>query len=1102
MELTPEDIYEKIAKKEMSVDEGMELIQSIENKQQQKQQEKLKSTTKVEASKALIIDELKTIISEIIDKPTAKIDVEIGFYEQGLESNDLLKVVQVLEKKFNEELYPTLLFEYTNITSLSEFIEEKYGDKYTQKTPTTLIRKKQTTSSINIESNKSILTQKEIETPVTSKQDEQDIAIIGLSGRYPMADNVYQFWENLKAGKDCIIEIPDERWDYKKFYNSDKNHKGTTYSKWGSFISDVDKFDPLFFNISPREAEIMDPQERLFLQEAWKTLEDAGYTKKTLGTNQIGVFAGVMYGDYQLFHPNSTFKEQPNAFYASIANRVSYFFNFNGPSISLDTMCSSSLTTIHLACQSIKNKECELAIAGGVNVTIHPNKYLRLAQQNFLSTDGRCRAFGKDGDGYVPGEGVGAVLLKPLKKAEEDNDHIYAVIKSSSVNHGGKASGSTVPNPNAQASLIVKAIEDSKIDPRTISYIEAHGTGTSLGDPIEITGLTKAYKKFTKDTQFCPIGSVKSNIGHLESAAGISGLTKLLLQFKYKQLVPSIHSDPLNPNINFKESPFYVQNKLEEWKRPIINKLEYPRRAGISGFGAGGSNSHIILEEYNKQAPLLSQDKTETQLVIFSARTKESLDSYIKELLTFLINLKTSNSLPSLSDIAYTLQFCREHMAHRLAITTNSVEELISTLEKYVAPKDKLPENLEIGNIQSKRRKSDYFIEGEEGDKFVRMIADNRNFSKLAQMWVHGVDIDWSYLNKNNSYNKVSLPTYSFSKKRFWVSKNLLHNSTTEAGQAKLHPLVGMNTSTFYEQQYKTVFSGEEFYIKDHVVDKDKLFPGVGYLEMARAAGFLAANNEVTSIKNITWLRPLSISEKPLEAYITFLPTDSDTKYEIWSLNDKGMKIVNSNGDISFEQPEHKNEALELEPIMKRCSQNRSNSECYSLFKEKKLNYGPGFQGIKKLSYNDNEALAELEVPPNLQSSLKGVQLHPTIMDGSLQAVVGLRIDDKKNSTFLPFSLDKIEIIHPTEPKCFAYIKAIDEDRTSFNIIITDIKGKVLVKINGFTVREYAPQKKLNKVKTKINSKTNIIKELLIDLKAGRITANEADKILGGDNEL
>lgn len=395
----------------------------------------------------------------------------------------------------------------------------------------------------------------------------EDIAIIGLSGKYPQANTLDEFWENLKNGKDSVTEVPKDRWDMDDYFNPDPDQaskNGQMYSKWGGFLDDVDKFDPLFFNISPREAELMDPQERMFLEMAWTALEDAGYTRKQLNDwvkkhkrPGVGVFSAVTSYTYVLLgleQYDNGIMALPHSSPWSIANRVSYFFNFQGPSYPVDTACSSGLTAIHLACESLKRGECDVAIAGGVNLYLHPYKYLGMCQMKMLSPKGKCHSFGIDGDGFVPGEGIGVFVLKPLSQAIADGDHIHGVIKGTSINHDGATNGFTVPNPNAQASLITDTLNKSGIDPRTISYIEAHGTGTALGDPIEVTGLTKAFGAFTNDLQFCSIGSAKSNIGHLESAAGIAGITKVLLQMKHKTLAPSLHAETVNPNIDFAET--------------------------------------------------------------------------------------------------------------------------------------------------------------------------------------------------------------------------------------------------------------------------------------------------------------------------------------------------------------------------------------------------------------------------------------------------------------------------------------------------------------------------------------------------------------------
>lgn len=355
----------------------------------------------------------------------------------------------------------------------------------------------------------------------------------------------------------------------------------------------------------------MDPQERLFLQTAYASIEDAGYTPDSLcSSRKIGVFAGVMNKNY------------PTGYgYWSIANRISYLLNFQGPSLAVDTACSSSLTAIHLALESIYSGSSDCAIAGGVNLVVDPVHYQNLSVMNMLSASDTCKSFGDDADGFVDGEGVGAIVLKPLQQAIADGDHIYGVIKASAINSGGKTNGYTVPNPHAQAQVIKEAIERADIPARTISYLEAHGTGTALGDPIEIAGLTKAFEKDTQEKQFCAIGSSKSNIGHCESAAGIAGLTKILFQFKYGQIAPSLHAQRLNPNIEFSHTPFVVQQQLGEWKRPVIGGQEVPRRAGLSSFGAGGSNAHIILEEYIPRTGAQTPKDHPPALIVLSAKT-------------------------------------------------------------------------------------------------------------------------------------------------------------------------------------------------------------------------------------------------------------------------------------------------------------------------------------------------------------------------------------------------------------------------------------------------------------------------------------------------
>ncbi|HEX8095914.1 SDR family NAD(P)-dependent oxidoreductase, partial [Jatrophihabitans sp.] len=458
--------------------------------------------------------------------------------------------------------------------------------------------------------------------------DQHDaIAVIGIAGRYPAGADLEEFWTSLASGRSAITEVPAERWDHPSIFDADPGASGRTYGRWGGFLDGIERFDAAFFGISPKDAERMDPQERLFLTTAWHTFENAGYAPTEQAHLAVGVFVGVMWNHYQLYASEDG-GVAPTAMHAAVANRVSYCLNLRGPSLAVDTACSSSLTAIHLAMQSLLTGDCELALAGGVNLAVHPQKYLQLAQGRFLSTDGRCHSFGADATGYVPGEGVGAVLLKPLSRAIANGDHIWAVLRASALNHTGRTSGFTVPSPAAQRSLVRAALDRAGWEPNSIGYVEAHGTGTSLGDPIEIEGLRQAFG--TDRTTPCPIGSVKSNIGHAESAAGIAGLTKVLLQLRHGQLVPSLHADPLNPQIDFAAAGFQVHRKLTDW----LPRPGYRRRAGISAFGAGGANAHLLVEQAPDRPARRSVPGP--QLVVLSARDESGVRDAARALLDHL----------------------------------------------------------------------------------------------------------------------------------------------------------------------------------------------------------------------------------------------------------------------------------------------------------------------------------------------------------------------------------------------------------------------------------------------------------------------------------
>lgn len=716
------------------------------------------------------IQYLKEIFSEMSRVSIKKLDAQTDLVNYGIDSIIIKQMTEKMNKTF-AGLPVSIFFEYRTLSDLANYLVDSYAPilkeiyKIEDKEATTNIKKDQNYQN----SKKSVVK----ETIRVNQSINDDIAIVGVSGKYPDAKNLNQFWDNLLQARNSVREIPIDRWNVNQYYNANEYKVGDVISKWGGYIDNPLVFDPLFFNITPDEAYNMEPEERLFLQSVYETIEDAGYTRKDYENSSVGVYVGSTFLDAPLVGVDTQIKKASNVSFSgsasSIANRVSYYFNFTGPSLTIDTMCSSSLTALHLACQSIKIGDCKAAIVGGINLNFHPNKYLYLSKYNFLSSEGKCKAFGNEGDGYVPGEGVGSILVKPLSDAVRDGDNVYGVIKSTAINHGGRTNGYFVPNPVAQSQVIEKAISLSGISPEAIGYIEAHGTGTSLGDPIELSGLTKAFQRYTDKNGYCSIGSVKTNIGHLEAAAGIAGLTKILLQLKHKKLVPSLYSDPVNPNINFKESPFYIQRQVDEWARKIGDDgKELPLSAAISSFGAGGSNAHVILQEYIDGTEREVHSKEENTIIVLSAKTEEQLRTKASQLVSMLKRDEGKNL--KLSDISYTLQVGREQMDYRLAIATHNRETLIEELNNYVSQR-KNNSSLFVGNMENVKNSLNLLELDTEWQEILGKWFAERKYSSIMKLWVSGVDIDWEELNGYNHRKRVSLPTYPFEQEYFSLSQ-------------------------------------------------------------------------------------------------------------------------------------------------------------------------------------------------------------------------------------------------------------------------------------------------------------------------------------------
>jgi len=596
---------------------------------------------------------LVTRIAAILEMDSAAIDPRQPFTYYGLGSVQAVSLTGDLEVFLDRKLSPTLAWDYPNIELLANYLTNDNQQTKTKK------------SSAPIQS--------------FSKNINEPIAIIGLSCRFPGAPNPAAFWELLRNGVDAIREVPPDRWDVDEFYASDGTTPGKATSRWGGFLSDVDLFDPHFFGISPREAARMDPQQRLLLEVSWEALENAFIPPPSLAGSRTGVFVGISSYDYSRLQFDDL--ERIDAYagtgnaHSIAANRLSYLFDLRGPSMAVDTACSSSLVAAHLACQSLRTGESDLALAAGVNLILTPELTITFSQARMLSPDGRCKTFDASADGYVRGEGCGVVVLKRLSDALRDGDNILALIRGSAVNQDGRSNGLTAPNGLAQQDVIRQALANAQIAPHQIGYVEAHGTGTPLGDPIEIASLRAVLEDGGSNNRVF-VGSAKTNIGHLESAAGIAGLIKSVLALQNEALPPHLHLKEINPYLSLEDSRLEIGTYLRPWKR-----RDQPRFAGVSSFGFGGTNAHIILSESPSMIPITANVlERPRHILVLSAKTEIALQDLIQ---------RTSDSLNktqySLADVCFTANTGRSHFEHRLAIQADSSEELKNGLNAFVA---------------------------------------------------------------------------------------------------------------------------------------------------------------------------------------------------------------------------------------------------------------------------------------------------------------------------------------------------------------------------------------------------------------------------------
>jgi amino acid adenylation domain-containing protein/FkbM family methyltransferase len=700
---------------------------------------------------------LRRILGDMLKVPEAELDGDRPFIEAGLDSVGLIRFTNRLNEEKSWELSPTALFTHATLNQLARHLTATYPVE----------------SSVAPNSGAAIaaLASGQEDTPAprattVASRVVEPIAIVGMSGRFPQAGNLEAFWENLNAGRDCVREIPPERWARGSADANPEAEAERAKVRWGGYLEGIDEFDPLFFNLSPREAERMDPQNRLLMTHVWLAMEDAGYSASSLSGTRSAIFIGTGETGYE----GLVAEENGGSDYDFLGlhpfagpNRMSYFLDLKGPSEPVNTGCSSALVAVHKAVEALQNGGCDLAFAGGVNTVPIPGRHLSYHKAGLICASGRCQAFSSQANGFVWGEGVGVIALKRLRDAEAAGDPIHAVILGSAQNHGGRANSFTAPNPAAQAQVVESALRKAGVDPRTIGFIETHGAGTKLGDPVEIEGLKQAFRVWSEPNgePACGLGSVKSMIGHLEFASGIVGLIKTVLQLRHRTLIKNLHCEELNPYLQLAGSPFYVVRENAPW--PVFKDgqgRELPRRAGVSSFGLGGVNAHVVIEEYIPRPATHPSEHAElgSGLVVLSAKKPEALREAALRLRDFL-SRNPGLSQAEWRSLAYTLQVGRDAMRERLGLLASSARQLEASLGAF---------------LENDNSAQDWFLgraplgeapEGQPSDA----LADLKDGRAWLEFWVKGGTVDWNRGYRGPRPARMSLPGYPFARERYWA---------------------------------------------------------------------------------------------------------------------------------------------------------------------------------------------------------------------------------------------------------------------------------------------------------------------------------------------
>lgn len=916
-----------------------------------------------------------------------------------------------------------------------------------------------------------------------------DIAIIGVACRFPGANDAGEFWDNLVRERCSIGYFPEQRsQDVEHVWTNPacmqflmgKPYRGprdaqSMFDKNG-YLADCDTFDADFFGIPPREATFMDPMQRKFLETAWEAVEDAGYGGTQLHSTRTGVFAGrltdlVLYRYMSVPDP----LHLTGSWEGILASRVSYLFNFRGPAMVVDTACSSGLVSVHLGCQAIRRGECELALAGGICIGFGALKQDRgpMDMKAVESADGEVRTFDDGATGTTWGEGVGVVLLKPLRRALEDRDNIYATIKGSGVNNDGASNGITAPNAAAQEELLSKVWKDAGIDAATISYVEAHGTGTALGDPIEVRALSNAFAQQTSKKQFCGVGSVKTNIGHTVGASGMASLIKVLMAMRNQQLPATLNFSKPNRHIDFVDSPLFVNDSLRRWESPEGQ----PRRAGVSAFGFSGTNAHLLVEEAPMTAETLSEMARGPWLLPISAKTQAGLERLLERYVRYFERERPKN----VADVCHTAAVGRGHHEHRVALVGSSVDDFLQQLREIATTgigEDRRYGAHRVVNARSSQGATNELTRSElealsgQG-KQVLDRASSSTLEELASLYLRGAELDFPRLWGNRGGRRVSIPTYPYERRRLWAPKKDFE--VTEGSKLLEHPLLDRMLGRSPTQAiYSTRLDPERHWpLSDHRVAGESVLPGTAYLELAVALASLELGPGSVTIENVTFLAPLEVlSESERELLSVVEPrADGFAVTFVTAGGEEGAQTLwTEHASLQVRRCGEPQPRLDVQRELALFSGEATRSAQPA--SDELLGLSGRWEHDRVLRVREGSCLGELALAEKYAADCGSFHLHPALMDSAVnifdvpQTPSPDGADAKggqpavEQALYLPIAYERLKVHAKLPPRFWSKLTLRGQPTPGAKVLSADLTlfdglGNIVVEIQGYSLKRF-----------------------------------------------